>query len=316
MTKINNSFQTHLFFFHPSHSKKNSASILVNIVLTILTAGLWQIPFWCIKLKEEKKFKKLTPEETPKIDSLMKKEETWLQKAEKAVAHIAKPTFDLQLPERDQLPSFTEDLPALTPAHKVSENEIEVTFGKTKVVLKKGSTVTEDTEAVVNAANGKLMGGGGIDGEFWSQSGALKGAPGDEDRDFLEAEMFPILDKIKKTTQGSSLPDGGAVMTRSVNIKSPYIIHAVGPKGEHPEELMLAYQSCLQILHKNNLKTISICCISQSIFGYDVKDAAPIVIKFLRAYLEKHPEVAPQEIRLMMFTDKEWKTYSSLPEFK
>jgi len=227
------------------------------------------------------------------------------------VAHIPKPTVLTTLPIDAALPDFSKPLGALSKPIKVSDSEIHTTFGQTKIILKKGSAVYEETDAVVNAANSNILGGGGIDGAFWAAS-EIKNAPGQEKRKFLESEILPI----KKTLPKGKLPTGGAVITRSLNIPSPYIIHAVGPQNETPTDLRNAYLSSIKLLLANNLKSISFCCISQSIYGYSPTKAAPIVVDLLRRYCEENPG-ALKEIRLMMFDEKkEWDVYSALPEFK
>ncbi|CCB85648.1 UPF0189 protein TTE0995 [Parachlamydia acanthamoebae UV-7] len=221
-------------------------------------------------------------------------------------------------------------------AVKLKDGSIATVFGKTKVVLVKGSTLDQNTDAIVNAANERLLGGGGIDGQIWSRSGALSGAK--DSGEFLKAEIMPI----KANLPSGNLPNGEAVITRALGLNSRYIIHAVGPRGAQPKVLRNAYLNSLELLDANQLKSISFCCISQSIFGYSPKDAAPIVVDLIRRYCEYKDgpttdlqsdqlqkmveedesfdasklEPFEREIRLVMYSDNEWDEYSKLDVFK
>jgi len=315
------------FFFHPLHFREiemRVASIALNIFLTLVTFGIWQIPFWVANRLDDRKVeerKASSPVSGTEQSSQAKsgnqtgsKTDT-LAMALKKIEAIPAPVCDFVLPDSFLLPKDTPLLPP-SKAKKVG-SAIHTAFGVTKIVLKEGAVVDENTQAVVNAANSILLGGSGVDGAFWDRSGTIivkdeagnvvtKGKPGE----FLKSQILPIKDKL----ENKQLKTGGAVITRSINIPSPYIIHTVGPQGERQEALRNAYASCLKLLISNNLQTISFCCISQSIYGYSPQKAAPIVINLIRRFCEENPGKIT-EIRLIMFNAKEWKAYSSLPEF-
>jgi O-acetyl-ADP-ribose deacetylase (regulator of RNase III) len=323
-----NNSKTYNFFFHPLYHREiemRVISIAINIFLTLLTLGFWQLPFWIINRLDNKKVEKWHVDQViKKIDSSLEvnaeknpanfKLDT-LALALKKIEAIPPPICEIVLP--NSLPLLSEESLSLPLKATQVEAEIHTTFGQTKIILKSGSVVVQDTEAVVNAANSNLLGGGGVDGEFWAQSGTLivkdesnkiilQGKP----REFLESQILLIKEKL----ENQKLETGGAVITRSINIPSPYIIYTAGPIGEYPELLKKAYSSCLNLLVANNLKTISFSCISQNIYGYSPKKAAPIVINLIRRFCEANLGKI-KEIRLMMFTSKEWDAYSALNEF-
>ena len=321
-----NNSNAYNIFFHPLHFKEiemKVASVVLNIILTLATLGLWLIPFGIINYLDDKKVEEwkagkpakaqvpLPPssgnQATSKVDTLTQ--------ALKKIEAIPVPVSDIVLPGSFPLP---KDTPLAPPSKaKLVGSEIHTTFGNTKIVLKKGSVVEENTDAVVNAANSKLMGGGGVDGEFWKRSGTIieKDKEGKiiiqgKSGEFLASQILPIKKKLKS----GQLETGGAVITRSINIPSPYIIYTVGPQTEDPKALRNAYASCLKLLVENKLHSISFSCISQNIFGYSPQKAAPIVIDLVRRYCEEKLDKIT-EIRLNMFTDGEWDAYKNQPEF-
>ncbi|MDQ7056857.1 MAG: macro domain-containing protein [Persephonella sp.] len=91
---------------------------------------------------------------------------------------------------------------------------MEITVGKTKIILKKGDITDEDVDVVVNAANSTLMGGGGVDGAIHR-----KGGPA----------ILEECKKIRQTLYPDGLPTGEAVITTGGNLKAKYVIHTVGP---------------------------------------------------------------------------------------
>jgi O-acetyl-ADP-ribose deacetylase len=169
--------------------------------------------------------------------------------------------------------------------------------GKTTIILKVGDMTTEKADAVVNAANGALRGGGGIDGFIHKAAG--KG----------------LLEELKKRyPQGT--PTGSAAISEPHNLNPPEdpskpkdpsekkvkkIIHAVGPAGRYPAVLAQTYNNSLLCAKKvEGVETIAFCAISTGIFGYEVEDATPVALATVLRYVMEHPDDF-KEVRFLIY---------------
>ena len=140
---------------------------------------------------------------------------------------------------------------------------------ETKIEIIQGDITKLDVNAIVNAANTTLLGGGGVDG-------AIHRAAGTE----LLAEC---------RTLGGCRP-GEAKITRGFRLPARFVIHTVGPvwrggKHHEPETLVNCYQSSLQLAVENGLKTIAFPAISCGAYGYPIPEAAQIALKTTRDFL-------------------------------
>jgi O-acetyl-ADP-ribose deacetylase (regulator of RNase III) len=171
----------------------------------------------------------------------------------------------------------------------------EITVGTTRIVAVRGDITQQDTDAIVNAANSSLMGGGGVDGAIHRVGGPR------------------ILEECKKiVAEIGRLPAGEAVITTGGNLKAPYVIHTVGPiwhggtKNE-PRLLANAYRSSLELARKNGLKSIAFPSISTGAYGYPVEEAAELAVKLVAKFVVKNPF---DEIRFVLFSEGDFRTYS------
>ncbi len=168
-----------------------------------------------------------------------------------------------------------------------SKNEVIASkkIGNVNIILVKGDIVIEDVDVIVNAANKKMLGGGGIDGNIHDAAGngLVK-----------ECEKFPENDS------GVRCPTGEAKITGSYNITNvKHIIHAVGPGGcdSNKEELLgNAYSNSLKLAHDNGLTSITFPTISTGIFGYPIGEATEIAMKSLEKFIDDHPNTTLQDI--------------------
>ena len=162
----------------------------------------------------------------------------------------------------------------------------EVVINRTKVALVQGDITQQTTEAIVNAANSGLMGGGGVDG-------AIHGAGGPA---ILE-ECRKIISRIGR------LDTGKAVITTGGNLKAKYVIHTVGPvwrggSREEPELLASAYRESMKLATAYKLKSVSFPSISTGAYGYPLSDAAKVALSTLIDFLQNNP--TPLELILFV----------------
>ena len=144
-----------------------------------------------------------------------------------------------------------------------------------RIELKVGDITTMDVDAIVNAANNTLMGGGGVDG-------AIHRAAGPE----LSEECLLL----------NGCPTGEAKITKGYNLKARHIIHTVGPVwhggGKNEEKLLAScYRKSLELTQENDIKTIAFPAISTGAYRFPMDKAAYIATREALSYLENHPEL-------------------------
>jgi O-acetyl-ADP-ribose deacetylase (regulator of RNase III) len=157
---------------------------------------------------------------------------------------------------------------------------MQQTINTTTLVLTVGDITRETTDAIVNAANSRLAGGGGVDGAIHRAGGPT------------------IMQECRRI---GGCPAGKAVITTAGNLKARYVIHTVGPRyhdGTRNEATLLksAYLESLRLASKKNLTSISFPAISTGAYGYPVHEAARIALQTTIEYLGDH-----QAIRLVRF---------------
>ncbi len=168
---------------------------------------------------------------------------------------------------------------------------MEITIGSTVLSLVKGDITLEKTDAIVNAANSRLAGGGGVDGAIHRAGGPM------------------IMEECRKI---GSCPTGSAVITTAGNLKAKHVIHAVGPvfrDGKHAEDKFLAdaYRTSLEIAMKNNLKSIAFPSISTGVYGYPVDLAAEVALKEVIAFIKSNKGL--ELVRFVLFSDNGLQVY-------
>ena len=137
-----------------------------------------------------------------------------------------------------------------------------------------GDITQQDVDAIVNAANSGLMGGGGVDGAIHRAGGPA-----------ILAECKEIRKRLP-----DGLPTGEAVMTTGGKLKARNVIHAVGPRWRggnknEPQLLTNCYQNSLRLADEKGLKSIAFPSISTGIYGYPVEKAAPLALAAVKTYL-------------------------------
>ena len=158
-----------------------------------------------------------------------------------------------------------------------------------RVVVKVGDITQEAVDAVVNAANGTLMGGGGVDGAIHRAGGP---AILEECRD------------IRATRYADGLPTGGAVLTTAGRMPARHVIHTVGPVygsggPDKEEKLAECYRNSLSIAAEAGLTTVAFPAISTGIYGYPMDEAAAVSSQAIQDALRSNSSV--EEVRLVFF---------------
>ncbi|MGB9676157.1 MAG: O-acetyl-ADP-ribose deacetylase [Candidatus Bathyarchaeales archaeon] len=171
-------------------------------------------------------------------------------------------------------------------------------IGKTKICLVQGDITEMDTDAIVNAANPTLMGGGGVDGAIHR-----KGGP----------KILEECKRIRATEWPNGLPTGKAVITSGGNLKAKYVIHTVGPVwrgGNHgePELLAEAYRNSLVLAVSKGLKSMAFPSISTGAYGYPIEKACKVTLVTIKEFIEKEDKL--EEVRLVLFTKQDFETYT------
>ena len=163
-----------------------------------------------------------------------------------------------------------------------------------RIELFKGNITTLEVDAIVNAANTTLLGGGGVDGAIHRAAGAG-----------LLAEC--------RTLNGCAT--GDAKITKGYNLPAKYVIHTVGPvwyggKSGEAEKLASCYRRSLEIAVANNLKTIAFPNISTGVYGYPKPEAAVIAIEEVTRFLFNHSEI--DKVIFCVFDEENYHFYKNL----
>jgi len=161
------------------------------------------------------------------------------------------------------------------------------------LVLTIGDITKESTDAIINAANSRLAGGGGVDGAIHKAGGPT------------------LMQECRKI---GGCPTGRAVMTTAGNLKAKYVIHTVGPRyhngtGNEAELLRNAYLESLRLATTKHFRSISFPAISTGAYGYPLHEAACIALQTTIDYLREH-----QQINLVRFVLYDRTTYDIFAE--
>ena len=160
-----------------------------------------------------------------------------------------------------------------------------------RIAVTQGDITTFQVDAIVNAANKSLLGGGGVDG-------AIHRAAGPE-----------LKEECRKL---GGCETGQAKITKGYRLPAKHVIHTVGPVwhgGDRDEERLLAecYKNSLQLAVDNGLKTVAFPSISTGAYGFPIEKAAPIAIGTVKEFLENHPEI--EKVYFVTFSDRDLEVY-------
>lgn len=168
-------------------------------------------------------------------------------------------------------------------------------YNNVKINIEEGDITDEKVDAIVNAANNTLLGGGGVDGAIHRKGGRS------------------ILEQCKKI---GGCPTGEARITSAGDLPANYVIHTVGPiytDGYSGEEKLLynTYYNSLSLAVEYELKTISFPSISTGAYGYPIDKAVGVVVKAIKDFVARHDDL--REINFILFSKDNYDVY--LDEF-
>lgn len=171
-------------------------------------------------------------------------------------------------------------------------NLTKVRVNESMLELVEGDITRQETEAIVNAANSSLLGGGGVDG-------AIHRAAGPE----LLAECRTL----------GGCPPGEARLTRGYRLKAKYVIHGVGPiysgKPRDAELLASVHRHALQLASEHRIVTVAFPAISTGVYGYPMEEAAPVALQTVIEYLRRHSEI--KTVRFVLFGRRAYQAYAT-----
>ncbi len=160
-----------------------------------------------------------------------------------------------------------------------------------RIEITRGDITQQQVDAIVNAANSSLLGGGGVDGAIHRAAGAE-----------LLAEC--------RTLGGCAT--GDAKMTRGYRLPARHVIHTVGPVWQgggagEAEKLASCYRRSLELAHAAGLRTVAFPSISTGVYGYPVERAARVALAAVRSFLAEH--ALPERVTMVCFSDGDVATY-------
>jgi len=175
---------------------------------------------------------------------------------------------------------------------------MEFQVGNAKIVLVKGDITDQEADAIVNAANSTLLGGGGVDGAIHA-----KGGP----------KILEECKHLRDKEWPDGLPTGNAVITSGGNLKAKHVIHTVGPiwRGgvqEEPKLLRRAYWNSLKLAAASGLKTVAFPSISSGAYGYPTDAASVVAVTAVKDYLEKEDKL--EKVTLVLFSQRDFDIYA------
>ncbi|MFQ5586604.1 MAG: O-acetyl-ADP-ribose deacetylase [Thermodesulfobacteriota bacterium] len=173
---------------------------------------------------------------------------------------------------------------------------MEVRIEQTTLSLVRGDITKEETDAIVNAANSRLAGGGGVDGAIHRAGGPK------------------IMEECRKI---GGCPTGSAVVTSGGNLKARYVIHTVGPvyrggKGGEAELLANAYRNSLERAREKGVESISFPSISTGVYGYPIREAASVALKTVIEFVKAEKGI--RLVRFVLFSEGDLAVYKETLE--
>ncbi|MFE2211628.1 O-acetyl-ADP-ribose deacetylase [Streptomyces canus] len=164
----------------------------------------------------------------------------------------------------------------------------------TTISLVQGDITRESADAIVNAANSSLLGGGGVDGAIHRRGGPA---------------ILADCRKLRAGHYGKGLPTGKAVATTAGDLDARWVIHTVGPRYSQEEDrselLASCYRESLRVADELGARTVAFPAVSAGIYGWPIDDAARIAVETVR-----ETETAVEEARFVLFDEKTYQAFA------
>ncbi|MFC4606956.1 O-acetyl-ADP-ribose deacetylase [Streptomyces maoxianensis] len=163
------------------------------------------------------------------------------------------------------------------------------------IVLVRGDITRQHVDAIVNAANSSLLGGGGVDGAIHRRGGP---------------EILAECRALRASHYGKGLPTGQAVATTAGRLDARHVIHTVGPvwqaTGSDPSLLASCYRESLRVADELGARTVAFPAISTGVYAWPMEDAARIAVETVRG-----TETAVEEVRFVLFDDQAYAAFAA-----
>jgi O-acetyl-ADP-ribose deacetylase (regulator of RNase III) len=182
-----------------------------------------------------------------------------------------------------------------------ADNKAQFLSGRVTVVV--GDITRQDVEAMVNAANSSLLGGGGVDGAIHRAGGPA---------------ILEECREIRRTRFPQGLPTGEAVVTKGGNLQALYVIHTVGPiygedSGREAELLANCYYNSLALAVEKNVTSVAFPSIATGVYGYPRDEAAQVSSRTIEKFLANDLQL--KEVRLVFFQSADAETFLANQKF-
>lgn len=186
----------------------------------------------------------------------------------------------------------------------MSSHENKQSYLKGRVVVINGDITAQEVDAIVNAANSSLMGGGGVDGAIHTRGGS---------------QILEECREIRRADYPDGLPTGEAVITTAGNLPARYVIHTVGPvygrhDGQESYLLEACYKNSLRLAARHNLQSIAFPAISTGVYGYPREEAAEVAARAIEEFLSGTDSI--KEVRLVFFSPGDMNLFLENNRFK
>lgn len=156
-----------------------------------------------------------------------------------------------------------------------------------------GDLTRVEADAIVNAANSLLLGGGGVDGAIHAAAGP---------------RLLEACRRLRNTTHRDGLDVGDAVATPAFDLPASWVIHTVGPNlhrgQDDPARLASCFARSLDVAAELDVRSIAFPAVSAGAYGWPVTDVARIAVMTCRGWLAEHPEASPQDVRFVVLDER------------
>ncbi|MGW0870683.1 O-acetyl-ADP-ribose deacetylase [Streptomyces sp. NPDC002740] len=166
----------------------------------------------------------------------------------------------------------------------------------TTITIVQGDITRQSVDAIVNAANSSLLGGGGVDGAIHRRGGPA---------------ILADCRRLRASHYGKGLATGRAVATTAGELDARWVIHTVGPvyqaSGSDPSLLASCYRASLEVADELGARTVAFPAVSTGVYGWPMADAARIAVEAVRT-----ARTAVEEVRFVLFDDKAYQVFAEL----